>query len=149
MSTFFRRLHGESTWQQARVRIVKYLVSGGVYFWSGYVVFAIVWSGLHWQLWWAKLAANLVGWGVNFGLQHWWVFARPVPQRRSLRAGMRYGAITLFDFLLDYAIVASLKRLGLTPYLGQFVSAAFFTFWNYYWYRFWVFPLSTAKKGSA
>jgi hypothetical protein len=39
-------------------------------------------------------------------------------------------------------IVASLKSVGLTPYLGQFVSSGFFTIWNYFWYRFWVFPES-------
>jgi hypothetical protein len=48
-------------------------------------------------------------------------------------------ALSIIDTVLDYAIVGGLVWLGLTPYLGLFVAAGFFTFWNYFWYRYWVF----------
>lgn len=109
-------------------------------------MFALLWSGLGWQLWWAKLAANVFGWSVNYALQRFWVFGRDMPARRRIHVSERYIFITLVDFLLDYLIVAGLRGAGLTPYLGQFVSAAFMTIWNYYWYRFWVFPERARSK---
>lgn len=125
---------------------LKYLLSGGLYFGSGYLLFAALWSGLHWSLWWAKLAANVFGWSVNFILQRYWAFNHPSLSEYKTRVTGRYIAITLFDFLLDYLIVAGLKTVGVTPYLGQFASAGFFTVWNYFWYRFWVFPAAARTK---
>jgi hypothetical protein len=49
--------------------------------------------------------------------------------------------------LIDYGIVGGLERIGITPYIGLFVAAGFFTAWNYLWYRFWVFaPAASVSK---
>ncbi|MBI1952183.1 GtrA family protein [Candidatus Saccharibacteria bacterium] len=123
------------------IQAAEYLVSGGAYFWSGYALFAYLWSSLHWSLWWAKLAANIFGWTINFLLQRYWVFKNPQLKGHLGKVTRRYTFITLVDFVMDYFIVYGLKQAGLTPYLGQFVSAGFFTIWNYIWYRWWVFPV--------
>jgi putative flippase GtrA len=128
------------------LQFAKYCVSGGAYFWSGYLMFFVADKGLHWNLWWAKMSANVVGWMVNYTLQRFWTFSNPELKKHKTQVTFRYGVITLVDFLLDYVIVASLKNLGLTPYLGQFASAGFFTFWNYLWYKYWVFPEKFGKK---
>lgn len=122
------------------LQFVEYMIAGGAYFWSGYLIFFICYSGLRWSLWWAKLASNLVGWSVNFMLQRYWVFKNPHLKGHLGETTGRYIFITLVNFVLDYFIVYGLKVMGLTPYIGQFVSAGFFTGWNYFWYRFWVFP---------
>ncbi len=128
------------------IQFAEYMISGGAYFWSGYALFAYLWSGLHWSLWWAKLSANVFGWTVNFILQRYWVFNNKALKNHLTQVSGRYIFITLVDFLLDYVIVASLRHVGITPYIGQFVSSGFFTVWNYFWYRFWVFPEKLAKK---
>ncbi|MDB5160742.1 MAG: hypothetical protein JWO96_122 [Candidatus Saccharibacteria bacterium] len=128
------------------IQIAEYCVSGGAYFWSGYLIFFIADKGLHWSLWWAKLAANVVGWIVNYTLQRFWVFNNKGLAGHQTQVTVRYAIITLVDFVLDYLIVAGLKSIGITPYLGQFASAGFFTVWNYLWYRFWVFPVKFSKK---
>jgi putative flippase GtrA len=122
------------------IQIGQYCLSGGAYFWSGYLIFYLADKQFHWSLWWAKMSANLVGWLVNYSLQRYWVFNNKNLKAHQTEVTGRYIVITLVDFMLDYVIVASLKSFGLTPYLGQFASAGFFTFWNYFWYRFWVFP---------
>ncbi len=127
--------------------IVQYLISGGLYFWTGYFVFFVADKGLHLNLWWAKLSANIIGWTVNYLLQRYWVFNHPELSNQKLRVTSKYAAITLVDFVLDYLIVKELKTQGLTPYLGQFVSAGFFTVWNFYWYKLWVFKKRSNKKG--
>ena len=132
MNPFFKR-------HKLITQAAEYLISGGVYFWVGYLVFALLWSGLGWSLWWAVIVSNLIGWIVNYLLQRYWVFkGSQLGSKTSLTS--RYIFITLADFLLNYLILYGLRRAGLTPYIGQFISAAFFTVWNYFWYRFWVFP---------
>lgn len=120
-------------------RIAEYLVSGGLYFWTGYAVFFVTDSLLGWSLWWAKLTANLVGWTVNYMLQRYWVFRNPGLAKHNVQVTGRYAVLTLANFVLDYLIVYGLKQLGISPYIGQFISAAFFTVWNYLWYKTWVF----------
>ncbi|MBA3757293.1 GtrA family protein [Candidatus Saccharibacteria bacterium] len=128
------------------VQFVEYLISGGAYFWTGYAVFAFTWSYLGWSLWWAKLAANVVGWIVNFILQRYWVFRNPYLKDHMGQVGLRYGIITIVNFVLDYFIIYGLRLVGISPYIGNFISSGFFTVWNYLWYRFWVFPERYTRK---
>lgn len=127
-------------------RITEYLISGGVYFWTGYLAFFAFDKGLHWTLWWAKITADIVGWIANYGLQRFWVFNNPKLSKHRIEVTSRYIIITLVDFLLDYIIVKGLKTIGISPYIGQFASAGFFTVWNYVWYKFWVFPAKYPRK---
>ena len=121
-------------------QIIRYIVSGGAYFWTGYLAFFAFDKGLHWSLFYAKIVADIVGWIFNYILQRYWVFNNSSLSKLRTTVTSRYLIITAADFLIDYVIVRELKILGLTPYLGQFVSAGFFTVWNYFLYRFWVFP---------
>lgn len=121
-------------------RITEYMISGGAYFWSGYATFFFADKVFHLNLWWAKLIANIVGWLVNYALQRYWVFNNPKLAKHQLDVTRRYIIITLSNFVIDYLIVQGLKNIGITPYIGQFISAGFFTVWNYLWYRYWVFP---------
>lgn len=121
-------------------RIVEYMISGGAYFWSGYVTFAFIDKVLSGSFFWAKSVSTLAGWTVNYLLQRYWVFKNPKLAKHQTEVTSRYVIITLVDFVLDFLIVYYLKQIGVTPYIGQFVSAGFFTVWNYFWYRFWVFP---------
>jgi putative flippase GtrA len=130
-------------------RITEYMISGGAYFWSGYLVFFIIDKGLKGSFFWAKSVSTVAGWTVNYLLQRYWVFRNPQLKKHQTEVTGRYMAITLVDFVLDYLIVFSLKAAGITPYIGQFVSSGFFTVWNYLWYKYWVFPEKFAKHPKA
>ena len=121
-------------------QFIEYLISGGVYFWVGYGGFAFFDKVLHWHLFWAVIVSNLIGWTANYLMQRYWVFKSHDLKNHPTQITGRYIVITLADFLLNYLILRQLKAVGVSPYIGQFISAAFFTFWNYFWYRFWVFP---------
>ena len=140
-----KRGHGAKQKGEVR-RFGEYLVSGGAYFWSGYGMFFVLDGLFGIELWWAKLGANMTGWTVNFLLQRYWVFRNPDLAKHQAEVTTRYIIITLLNFVIDYYIVAGLRQAGLTPYLGQFVSAAFFTPWNYLWYKHWVFPKKITEK---
>ncbi|MBI5906585.1 GtrA family protein [Candidatus Saccharibacteria bacterium] len=124
------------------IQFLEYMVGGGVYFWSGYAVFAICYTGLSWDWLWAKMLADVIGWTLNFLIQRYWAFNNPRLKHKTIKISGRYVALTVVNLLIDYGIIASLKAVGITPYIGFFVSASFFTVWNYFWYRFWVFKPS-------
>lgn len=122
------------------IQAAEYLVSGGAYFWSGYALFAYLYYEINWSLWWATIISNSFGWTVNFLLQRYWVFRNPHLKGKLALVSGRYVFITLVDFGLTYLILYWLRNMGITPAIGQFISAGFFTVWNYFWYRYWVFP---------
>lgn len=127
-------------------RITEYMISGGAYFWTGYVTFFVIDKLLHGSFFWAKSVSTLVGWAVNYLLQRYWVFRNPELKKHQTEVTGRYVFITLVDFVMDFFIVWGLKEIGITPYIGQFIASGFFTVWNYLWYRYWVFPDKFAKK---
>src|SRR4030095_16522446 len=127
-------------------RITEYMISGGAYFWSGYLMFFVLDQLVGLNLWWAKLLANVTGWIVEYMLQRYWFFNNHALKKHQTEVTGRYVVITLVDWLLDYVIVAGLKSVGISPYIGQFVSCGFFTIWNYLWYKFWVFPEKFKRK---
>jgi putative flippase GtrA len=128
------------------IRIVEYMISGGAFFWSGYVSFFVFDYLLDFHLWWATSLSYLIGWTVNYLLQRYWVFNNPRLAKHQTEVTSRYIIISLVNLVINYVILWSLKNLGITPYIGQFVSAGFFTVWNYIWYKFWVFPKYQRRK---
>jgi putative flippase GtrA len=128
------------------IQFVEYMVSGGVYFWVGYGILLYLYNILGWSLWWATIVSNVVGWSVNFMLQRYWAFNNKSLKKHQTEVTSKYIFITLVDFVLNYFILFGLNKVGIVPAIGQFISSAFFTVWNYLWYRFWVFPEKIAKK---
>jgi putative flippase GtrA len=122
------------------IQFVEYMISGGVYFWVGYAILNYLYYAAHWSLWWATLVSNVVGWSANFVLQRFWVFNNKSLKGHQTEVTGRYIAITLVDFVLNYFILFGLKQIGITPAIGQFISSGFFTVWNWFWYKLWVFP---------
>src|SRR5690554_5956043 len=108
----------QKRWRAEIKRLIAYSVTGGAWFWSGYITFAVLYSGLGWSLWWAKLSANLVGITVNFVLERTWVFDRGHRNKRLTVVTERYILLTICNFGIDYLIVKSLQDyLGISPYI--------------------------------
>ncbi len=131
------------------VQFLEYLVGGTVYFWSGYAIFALGYSALGWNWLPSKMLADLVGWTLNYLIQRYWAFNSPTLKRKEGQVAGKYAILTAGNFILDYLIIWSLKSVGVSPYVGFFISAGFFTVWNYLWYRFWVFLSKRNKVGVA
>ena len=121
-------------------QFAKYMFGGGLYFWSGYAVFAICYSGFKWDWLSAKIAADVVGWSLNYVIQRYWAFAGEHKKLSEMQHASRYIFIGVVGLVLDYLIIAGLNAVGVTPYIGFFIAAAFFTVWNFLWYKYWVFP---------
>lgn len=122
-------------WKQ----FIRYSVGGGAYFWSGYTVFAIAYSGFGLPVGPSKIIADIIGLTINFFIQRWWAFRTGPKLEKIHRTGGRYFVLVVLNIAIDYTIVLGLAAVGITPYIGQFVAAGFFTAWNYLWYKYWVF----------
>lgn len=118
-------------------RFAEYMVGGGVWFWSGYIL--IVLLDNHIGLFWANFIGNMVGLSLNFLISRYWVF-KTKKQTKLGVATTRYIVYTALNaFGLNYLILLSLRSVGIQPEFGQFIASAFFTVWNYVWYKAWVF----------
>ena len=118
-------------------RIGEYLVGGGVWFWSGYILIVVLDD--HIGLFWANFIGNAVGLTLNFVIERYWAFKTSRPTNIGV-ATWRYAVYTAVNaFGLNYAILLGLKSIGIDPAIGQFIASAFFTVWNYVWYKAWVF----------
>ena len=120
------------------IQFAEYMVTGGVWFWSGYII--IVTLDGYIGLFWANLIGNSVGITLNFLLSKYWVF-KTKKKSKTGDSTWRYIIYTgLNAFLLNYLILYGLQSgFGIDPAIGQFIASAFFTVWNFVWYKMWVF----------
>lgn len=128
------------------ITITEYLISGGAFFWSGYGVLILMREVMGIDLFISTAVSYTVGWIVNYVLQRYWVFENPQLKKQQARVGFRYIVISVVNLFINYAILEGLERIGISVYIGQFVSAGFFTVWNYLIYKFWVFYTPKKKK---
>jgi putative flippase GtrA len=120
-------------------RITEYVITGGAWFWSGYAMFALLYSVVGLDIVPAKIISYIFGLTVNFILERLWVFKAKDPSKQIDKVTFRYLLLSAANLGIDTLIVWGLAQFGVTPYIGQFVSAGFFTVWNYLWYKLWVF----------
>jgi putative flippase GtrA len=129
-----------------RIRFAKFLVGGALYFLVGYLVLVILYGGFHTSWWVAKLTGDVIGWTLNYLVQRYWAFATPKLKLHEYTHVSRYVVINIVNVAIDYAIVGGLRARGISPFIGYFVSAAFFTGWNFLWFRYWVFADSPVPR---
>ncbi len=120
-------------------QFIQYSITGGAWFWSGYAVFALCYSVFKLDIVTSKIISYVVGLLVNFVLERFWVFDNKHARKELDKVTVRYVVLSVVNLGIDTAIVWGLSQAGISPYIGQFVSAGFFTIWNYVWYKLWVF----------
>lgn len=126
-------------------QIIQYSITGGAWFWSGYAMFAFCYSVLGLDLVPSKIISYIFGLLVNFVLERFWVFDSKHSRRELDTVTVRYVVLSAINLGIDTAIVWGLSKVGISPYIGQFISSGFFTVWNYIWYRLWVFARGGKK----
>lgn len=120
-------------------QIIQYSITGGAWFWSGYAMFALCYSFFGIDIVPSKVISYCFGLIINFLLERFWVFDSKQARKNLDKVTIKYVLLSAVNLVIDTLIVWSLSLQGLTPYIGQFVSAGFFTVWNYMWYKLWVF----------
>ena len=111
-----------------RAKIIQFFwfnIGGLLFFVAGYGVFALLYGVLHGHWLLAKAFADLTGWSLNYLIQHYVAFdGRKHGHAHTLKRYLPFSGMNLF---IDYAIVGGLTVLGVTPFLGLWISSLFFT----------------------
>lgn len=124
-------------------------VAGTAFFWAGYVAYPVCAVLLGMSVARANVISYLAGWSVNYLLQRYWVFNNPRLKHHAAETTSRYIILSAINLAIDTFIIVNLNSVGITPYIGKFISAGYFTVWNYFWYRYWVFPEKYPRKKRA
>ncbi|MGH7195590.1 MAG: GtrA family protein [Candidatus Saccharimonadales bacterium] len=127
------------------LQIGEYATGSFAFFSLAYGIFSLCQGVLGWSWFYANMSADIIGWSGNYIAQRYWVFNNKSLRHHELRHTLRYTLLMLVNFVVDNVIIAFIIHLGVTPYLAYLFSAAFFTIWNYMWFRFVIFPGSGGK----
>ncbi len=114
-------------------------LGGAVFFVSGYLIFAVLYGLLGWHWLIAKAIADLVGWSLNYLIQHYLAFHESAREQGHKMVLKKFVPFSLLNIPIDYAIVGLLKAAGVSPFMGLWVSSIFFTIWKWLWYKNHIF----------
>ncbi len=121
------------------VQFIYFNLGGVVFFVAGYAVFVLLYGVLGWHWLIAKLIADLVGWSLNYLVQHYLAFRTSAAGQGHKAVLKKFIPFSLANVLIDYGIVGGLNWLGISPFIGLWVSSLFFTVWKWLWYKHWIF----------
>jgi putative flippase GtrA len=125
------------------IQFTWYNLGGAAFFVIGYLIFVLLYGPLHWPWLPAKIVADFTGWAANFVIQYFLAFREETKNQHAHKTTVKFTAFSLVNLLIDYAIVGFLNWIGITPFIGLFVAAGFFTIWKWLWYKRWVFKKHT------
>lgn len=116
---------------------VRYVVVGGFCFLVDAGLIWLLHDVAHWPIEIATPVAFLTSFVVTFTLQRTFAFESKaaVPG-----AALRYTALVAFNTLATTAIVWGIDALGPPWIIGKTIAVVVTTVWNYFVYRYWVFP---------
>jgi hypothetical protein len=124
------------------MQFLYFNLGGVVFFVTGYLLFTLLYGLLHWYWLLAKGVADLAGWALNYLVQHYLAFPGVAREQGHKQLLKKFIPFSLLNVLIDYAIVGGLRLVGISPFLGLWISSLFFTVWKWLGYKHWVF----AKK---
>lgn len=121
---------------------VRYLLIGGSSFVLDFGILAVLHEILGVEVWLATGIAFLVSFGFNYSLQRAFSFGSTSSHGSSL---VKYALLVVFNTIATIVIVALLDQSVFGWGIGKVVATAGSTVWNYFVYRYWIFP----KAGQA
>ena len=128
--------------KQGIIQFSLFNVGGVAFFVVGYAVFSLLYGLFHWNWLVAKIVGDTVGWVSNFSIQYFLAFREERQGQKGHVVAGKFTALSLVNLVIDYAIVAGLKWLGVSPFLGLIIASQFFTIWRWLWYKHWIFKSS-------
>ncbi len=122
------------------VEFIKLWLAGNILFWGTYGGYFVLHELAGWSDIPALATASIIAHGLFFVVNKEWVFEEKGNRRKTSDEIRRFIIFMGINYFINLGIVAGLNTyFGITPYIGQFVAAGFFTVWNFIGLRFWVF----------
>ena len=121
--------------KKSAVQFLKYNFGGLLYFAGAWLI--ITFGTPRIGLWWANVIGNGVGITLNYIVQKYWAFTSS--KHTKSHTNWKFIVLTAVNLIVSYYILKSLVAVGVALWFAQFISATFFTGWNWVWYKYWVF----------
>jgi putative flippase GtrA len=122
------------------IEFIKVQVAGNILFWvtyGSYFVFDAV-ARIPYPI--SFVMATIAGNIVFFMVDRQWIYNSHNGKRKSSQEIVRFILFMILNYFINLFIVQLLKdTFDISPYVGQFVAAAFFTVWTFLGLHFWVF----------
>lgn len=129
------------------MQFVKLQIAGNIPFWGTYGLFALLDKVFMVDVIVSLFIATLLANSLFFYVDDKWVFADKRGNRKTATEVVKFAVFMTFSAVLTFFITWQLhERLGISPYLGQFISAAISTVVTFIGLRFWVFAPSNAAS---
>ncbi|MEV7874835.1 GtrA family protein [Microbacterium sp. NPDC089188] len=117
---------------------VRYLIVGGGAFLIDVGLLALLHDVIGLPLVVATPTAFLLSFAITYLLQRTFTFSSDAGVASS---AIKYTALVAFNTVATTGIVAGVAALGLPWVVGKIVAVGSTTVWNYFAYRYWVFPV--------
>jgi putative flippase GtrA len=125
---------------QGLFEFIKLQIAGNIPFWGTYLLFALLDKVFHVGDFQALLVATVAAYMVFFIVDDRWVFNKSRNNRKTTTEIWRFVVFMSLTALLTFNITWQLNELfGITPYIGQFISAGLSISWTFIGLKFWVF----------
>lgn len=127
-------------------QFIRFNIAGFIFFWATYGLYFVFEQLLGWPSAWALATGSLIAHAIYFVLDKEWVFNAKGARKKTAGEMLRFAIFMSMNYFINLGIVLGLEQYGLTPYIGQFVAAIFFTFWNFFGLKIWVFHQPLALR---
>lgn len=119
---------------------VKLQLAGNVLFWVTYLGSACLLELMHWPSLPALALASIVAHILFFVIDKKWVFSTKTGKKKTSNEIRRFIVFMGGNYFLSLGLILGLETyFGISPYVGQFISAFLFSIWTWLGLRFWVF----------
>lgn len=115
----------------------RYLLVGGASFVLDLGLLALCYRVFGWPLWLATAAGFWGSFFFNFSLQRRFAFRTDTT---VLGGAFRYSLLLGVNTLATIGIVWVFEEIGAGIVIGKVVATGATTVWNYFLYKYWVFP---------
>lgn len=122
------------------IEFVKSQVAGNILFGGTYLGYFLLHEMAKWPDASALATASIIAHALFFIANKEWVFDDKTGRRKTSSEIQRFVMFMGMNYFINLGIIIGLQTyFGITPYVGQFIAALFFTFWTFIGLRFWVF----------
>lgn len=125
---------------QNLIQFIKLQLAGNILFWGTYLGYFVLDKWALWPHMAALVTASLVAHSLFFIANKEWVFSSDTGQQKTMGEAIRFAIFMGLNFFINIGIITGLDVFfGITPYVGQFIAALFFTVWTWLGLKYWVF----------
>lgn len=135
---------------QNLIAFIKLQIAGNILFWGTYIGYFLFREVGNWSELAALATASTLAHIAFFIADSEWVFDQKGERKKTPGELWRFVIFMGVNYVINLAIITGLSYyFDITPYIGQFISALFFTFWTFIGLRYWVFREPQKKRKQA